>query len=84
MDPSQCRRVSRRVARLPPVPPGSTAGERALLAALATESCLRTEPAASVPALASRAFERGLLADHAAYASPVGQRGVPVDLRRRL
>lgn len=45
---------------------GATRGERALLAAWATEGSLRTEGAAAVRERALRAFDRGLLADQSA------------------
>jgi DNA-binding CsgD family transcriptional regulator len=44
-----------------------TRGGRALLAALATEACLRTDDAARVRALAAHAFEHGLVEDDDAH-----------------
>ena len=78
MQPDLYRAVCDRLDRLAPDPPGDTPGERALLAAHATEGCLRIRPAAQVRAAAVRAFDRGLLADQAAYSSLWGNAAFPL------
>ncbi len=50
-------------------PIGTTRGERAGLAVLATEGALRTEPADRVRAWASRALDNGLIQDGGSYSS---------------
>ncbi|MFM9885445.1 MAG: ATP-binding protein [Burkholderiales bacterium] len=69
MDPAQYAIVRRRFERFDMAIAGQSKGERARLAALATEMCLRTANAAEVRTVASRAFECGLLADLSAYSS---------------
>jgi len=76
--PSLYATVKGRLDRLDSELPGDTRGERALLAALATEHCLRTAGAALVREWSRRAFERGLLEDQAPYSSLWGNAAFPL------
>jgi hypothetical protein len=78
MEQSLYRAAGRRLDRLDPGVRGDSRGERALLAALATEGLLRTGRAAQVREWSRRAFERGLLEDQAPYSSLWGNAAFPL------
>lgn len=70
--------VAARLDATPPDPDGGTPGARALLAALATEECLRTGSSDRARAFALSAFRAGLLDDHSSHVSLWGNAAFPL------